>query len=228
VFFFKHYSILTPYTGTVRLFTSSPVSFKCDVFCLLTFLFLFFNPVIIIFHFFLFIYLCPLFQPLLVFFLNMPFLLISSFYHSIPSFVYHSLFSIRIAPFFKFRLTMFFRLFNSFVFFLDFFSFFFSLYFHLFILLLNPPTNHHFPSHSPFPIPALKSPPIRVPSDSSLTRTRRPFLEATPSALPSPDLCIFCFQTRPARPPKELLIDRKQPLWTVSKPEAVPLMIDFV
>jgi hypothetical protein len=129
--------------------------------------------------------------------------------------------------FFKFLLTMFFRYFNSFVFFLDFFSFFFKLYFHCFILL-NPPTNHHFPSHSPFPIPALKSPPIRVPSDSSLTRTSRPFLEATPSALPSPDLCIFCFQTRPARPPKELLIDRKQPLWTVSKPEAVPLMIDFV
>jgi hypothetical protein len=77
--------------------------------------------------------------------------------------------------FFKFLLTMFFRYFNSFVFFLDFFSFFFKLYFHCFILL-NPPTNHHFPSHSPFPIPALKSPPIRVPSDSSLTRTSRPFL----------------------------------------------------
>jgi hypothetical protein len=151
VFFFKHYSILTPYTGTVRLFTSSPVSFKCDVFCLLTFLFLFFNPVIIIFHFFLFIYLCPLFQPLLVFFLNMPFLLISSFYHSIPSFVYHSLFSIRIDPFFKFLLTMFFRLFNSFVFFLDCFFFFlnYSFIFSSSSLTLQPTTT--FPLTPPFP-----------------------------------------------------------------------------
>jgi hypothetical protein len=147
VFFFKHYSILTPYTGTVRLFTSSPVSFKCDVFCLLTFLFLFFNPVIIIFHFFLFIYLCPLFQPLLVFF---KYALFSNFFF-LPFYPFICIPFIVFNSFFKFLLTMFFRLSNSFVFFLDCFFFFlnYSFIFSSSSLTLQPTTT--FPLTPPFP-----------------------------------------------------------------------------
>jgi hypothetical protein len=138
------------------------------------------------------------------FFLNMHFFLISSFYHSIPSFVYRSLFSIRIDSFFKFLLTMFFRLSNSFVFFLDCFFFFlnYSFIFSSSSLTLQPTTT--------FPLTPLSHPSIKVSADPrSLRFLPHPYQPPLPGGHPIrstvPRLVYFLLPNAPSSAAKRTL-----------------------